>query len=279
MKETLTRKIIYHIILIPVLLYILLPFAWLTVSSFKSKDEIFAAVPTWVIQNPTFDHYLWILSPQGGNLIPFLWNTLFVTSLTMILTMSLALTAGYSLGRYRFPGITLFVFLLFMTQMFQGPLIMIPWYKMASFFQILDTKLVLILIYGTITVPIATFIISGFYRTVPLELEEAAYIDGCSKLRTIWTVSIPLILPGIIAVSVFAFILAWNDYQYSLILTSSINSKTVQVVIMDMMSTIGNANWGGILAGGVLITLPVIILFGFTQRWLIDGLTAGAVKG
>lgn len=279
MNVTLTRKIIDHLLLIPAMLFILIPFAWLTVSSFKDKDEIFAKIPTWIIQKPTLDHYAWILSSSGGNMTPYLINTLIITVLSMIFTMAFCLTSGYALGRYKFPGISLFVILLFITQMFQGPLIMIPWYKMAAFLNILDTKLVLILIYGTITVPICTFVISGFYRTVPVELEEAAFMDGCGKLQTLWRISIPLILPGIVAVSVFSFILAWNDYQYALILSSSIKSKTVQVLIMNFMQMTGNLNWGGILAGGVIITLPVVILFGLTQRLLIDGLTAGGVKG
>jgi len=279
LKEHWTNKIMNYVLLTLVMLFILFPFFWLAVSSVKSKEEIFAKVPTLYIQHFTWDHYVWMISAKGGNLLPYLSNSILITSVSMVVTMLCALTAGYALGRYKFPGLGLFVLLLFITQMFQGPLIMIPWYKMASILSIIDTKLVLILIYGTITIPIAVFMMSGFFRTVPRELEEAAYIDGCNKLQILYKVSFPLILPGMVAVSIFSFILAWNDYQYALILTSSAKAKTVQVLIMEYVQTVGNIDWGGILAGSVIITLPVVILFGFTQRYLIDGLTAGGVKG
>lgn len=273
------RTLIKYILLMLSMIYILFPFAWLVVGSFKPTAEIFTEQPSWIIKDFTIDSYIWMMSSSGGNLLHYLYNTVFITVVCTIMTMFFALTAGYALGRYRFPGISLFILLLFITQMFQGPLIMIPWYKMAGFLGIIDTKLVMVLIYGTITIPIAVFMMSGFFRTVPRDLEEAAYIDGCSKLKTLIKINLPLVTPGIVAVSILSFILAWSDYQYALILTSSPRSKTVQVILMDYATAIGNMDWGGILAGGVLATIPVIILFAFAQKYLIEGLTAGAVKG
>lgn len=273
------NPVIRYLLLFLVMVFILFPFLWLVVSSFKSTDQIFDPVPSWIIRDFTFRHYIWMLSPSGGNLAHYLYNSLVVTLSSMVVTMFFALTAGYAVAKYRFPGRFLFLALLFVTQMFQGPLIMVPWYRMASFLGIIDTKLVLVLIYGTITIPIAVFMMSGFFRTVPKELEEAAYIDGCSKLQTLLKIDLPLVKPGMVAVSILAFILAWNDYQYALILTSSPRSKTVQIVINDYIQAIGNIDWGGLLAGGVIVTIPVIILFGLAQKYLVEGLTSGALKG
>jgi multiple sugar transport system permease protein len=268
-----------HILLALVMIFILFPFAWLVVSSFKSAEQIFEPVPSWIIKDFTFEHYIWMLSADGGNLMNYINNSLVATILTVIITMFIALTSGYAIGRFDFPGKPLFLGLLFATQMFQGPLIMIPWYRMGAFWGILDTKTVLVLIYGTMTIPITVVMMSGFFKTVPIELEEAAYIDGCSKLQTLVKIDLPLVKPGIVAVAIMAFIIAWNDYQYALILTSSPRAKTVQVVITDYMQAIGNIDWGGLLAGGVVVTVPVIIIFGFAQKYLVEGLTQGAIKG
>lgn len=271
--------ILKYTLLSVIMIFILFPFAWLFITSLKSSDEIFSQVPSWIVKKIEWSNYTWILKPSGGNLLHYLMNSFIVTFTSMILTMVLAISSGYSIGRYSFRGKKIFMGLIFLTQLFQGPLIMIPWYKMSSFLRIVDTKLVLILIYGTITVPLATIMMSGFFRTIPNEVREAAYIDGSSAFKTLVQIETPLILPGMVSVSILSFILAWNDYQYALILTSSPKAKTVQILINEMISAIGNMNWGGLMAGGVLVTVPVIIMFGIAQRYMIDGLTAGAVKG
>ena len=156
---------------------------------------------------------------------------------------------------------------------------MIPWYKMAAALGILNTKLVLILIYGTFTIPIGVWLMEGFFAAIPKELEESACVDGCGHLRTFFKIILPLTLPGLVAVAIYSFILCWNDYQYALILTNSMKAKTIQVGIAELMDSMGKQNWGGIMASGVIVTLPVIALFAVVQRYLIGGLTQGSVKG
>lgn len=112
-----------------------------------------------------------------------------------------------------------------------------------------------------------------------MELEEAAAIDGCSRVRTFWNIILPLAKGGLVAITIYSFILAWNDYQYALILTSSDQAKTVQLIINELIGSIGAINWGGIMAMGVVVMIPVVILFALVQKWLIEGLTSGAVKG
>jgi multiple sugar transport system permease protein len=279
MKETLSLRTIKYISLTILMVFTLFPFLWLIDTTFKSTEEMFASTPTWWISNFTFEHYQWALGEQGMNIGKLLSNSIIVCGLTALCTGFIACVSGYGLARFKVPGISLVIILFVLAQMIQGPLIMIPWYKLASAFSILNTKTVLVLIYNTMTIPVAVWIMSGFFKSVPKELEEAAYMDGSTKLNTLFRIMVPMALPGLISVSMYSFILGWNDYQYSLILTNSLAAKTVQVGIAEVMESMGAANWGGILASGVIVILPIIIIFSFIQKLLIEGLTAGGIKG
>tara|TARA_B100000378_G_scaffold278303_1_gene281031 strand:- start:1513 stop:1989 length:477 start_codon:yes stop_codon:yes gene_type:complete len=158
-------------------------------------------------------------------------------------------------------------------------MIMLPWYQVASGLDLLDTKQVLVAIYLTMTVPVGVLIMRGFFDVIPTELEEAASMDGAGRFRTLTRIILPLVTPGLVAIATYSFILAWNDYQYALILTSSYEAKTVQVGIAELLGSLGATNWGGILAASVIVVLPVVVVFAFAQRALIEGLTAGGVKG
>jgi ABC-type glycerol-3-phosphate transport system permease component len=271
--------IIKYLWLFVVMGFALFPFIWLVINSFKPAIEIFTPEPSLKIENPTLDNYKWALGPTGANLIGSLSNSFLTSTITALMTIFFASTCGYALGRMKFKGINLIFILLIVSQMLQGPLIMIPWYKMASFFGIINTKLVLILIYGTSTIPISVWMMSGFYKVIPKDLEEAAMIDGCSPFMAFYKVIFPLGIPGLVSIGLYSFILSWNDYQYALILTSSEKAKTVQIALAELMSFLGKSNWGGILASGVIISLPVIVLFSFIQKFLIEGITKGAIKG
>ncbi len=266
--------------LIVLMFFVLFPFVWLILCSFKTDNEIFSVVPTLFPKNPTVSGYLYAFSPSPGpDLLPYLKNSLFVAIITACLTTFFAATGGYAIGRRNFPGMQTVVIFLMLAQMFQGPVIMVPWYRMAGQLKILNTLQGLILIYLTSTIPISVWLMSGFFKGIPYELEEAAQIDGCSRVRTFWQVILPLAKGGLVSIVIYAFILSWNDYQYALFLTNSKSAMTVQLAIGQLMGSIGVINWSGIMACGVIVTIPVILLFSFIQRYLIEGLTAGAVKG
>lgn len=259
--------------------FLLIPALWLLVSSLKSNNEIFSGAPSWFISSPTFDNYVWALSPKGMNMGQLLVNTITVCTITALLTTVFACLAGYGLVRYRGAGARIVVVGLLLAQMIQGPMIMIPWYKIAVGLQMLDTREILVLIYQTLTIPAAVWLMASFFRAIPEELEEAAAIDGAGRITTMVRIILPMALPGIAAVGLYSFILAWNDYQYALILTSSNDVKTVQIGIGQVMDSLGATNWGGIMAAGIVAIIPVVILFSLVQKALIQGLTAGAVKG
>ncbi len=279
MKESLVQRTANYVWLALLMAFTLLPFAWLIDTTLKPDNEIFLSVPTWIVDNLTWEHYRWALGDAGLRLPRLLLNSIVACGATALITGAISCISGYGLARYKVPGVGLVVVLIVLAQMIQGPLIMIPWYKMAAAFSLLNTKAILVMIYGTLTIPVGVWIMSGFFRTIPTELEEAAAIDGAGKWRTLFTVIIPLALPGIVSIALYAFILGWNDYQYSLILTNSIEAKTVQVGIAELMESMGSTNWGGLLASGVIVILPIIVLFAFIQKYLIEGMTAGSVKG
>jgi len=283
MKDSTLFRVLLSIgkysVLAVVLIFTLGPFAWLVVSSFKPAEEIFRQIPTWYSENFTLANYRWALGPLGANIGRFLSNAFAASAGTALLSLLFAAIGGYSLARYQFPGYKAVSVVLLLAQMFQGPLIMVPWYKMAAALGILNTKLVLALIYGTTTIPVSVWLMSGFYRHVPRTLEEAALVDGCSRLGALWRIIVPSAAPGLVATTLFAFVTAWNDYQYALILTSSDKAKTIQVGISELVGFMGMSNWGGIMASGVLATIPIIFIFAYIQKYLIEGLTAGAVKG
>lgn len=279
-KTSKSGKVIWLIGIVLIMFFVLFPFFWLISCSLKTSNEIFATVPTLIPRTPTFEGYKYAFSASPGpNLLPMLVNSLIVASITAVLTVFFAATGGYVLGRGNFPGKRALTVFILIAQMFQGPVIMVPWYRMAAQLGILNTRIALILIYLTATIPICVWLMSGFVKNIPIELEEAAAIDGCSHFRTFRTIIIPLQKSGLVAITIYAFIIAWNDYQYAMILTNSTKAKTVQLCIGELMGSMGIINWGGIMACGVVVTIPVIVLFSFIQKYLIEGLTAGAIKG
>lgn len=271
-------NICFYLCLAVVMIAMLFPVIWLILCTFKPNDEIFSSTIHLLPVSPTLSAYTYAFNEQN-KLLFYLSNSLIIAALTSVITMFFAATGGYAIGRKHFWGINAIIVFLMIAQMFQGPVIMIPWYKMASSMHILNTKIGLVCIYLTGTIPMGVWMMSGFYKGIAVELEEAASIDGCNRLRAFWSIILPLAKGGLVAITIYSFILAWNDYQYALILSSSDQAKTVQLIIGELIGSIGVINWGGIMAMGVIVTIPVVILFALVQKWLIEGLTSGAVKG
>jgi multiple sugar transport system permease protein len=278
-KKNYMYKVTTYLCLTILLLFILLPYIWMLSSSLKESNAIFNIIPRWIPEKITFENYRWLITPLGPNFVLLTYNSFVIAIITSIITSIIASMGGYALGRFKFPGAVLIGISLLLSQMFQGPLIMVPWYRMAANLGILNTKLVLILIYGTSTIPIGVWLMMGFFKALPKELEEAALVDGATKVQTFSKVVFPLVKPGLVAIFMYSFIICWNDYQYALMLTSSQKGKTIQLGIAELIDSMGRANWGGIMASGVATTIPVIILFAIVQKHLIKGLTAGSIKG
>jgi ABC-type glycerol-3-phosphate transport system permease component len=202
----------------------------------------------------------------------------FVSTLTVVFTMAIATAGAYSLTRFRFYGREKIASLILFTYMFAPIMIIIPFYVLIKKIGIANTHLALIMAYTAFCLPFSLWLLRTFFQSIPLVLEEAALVDGATRLRAVVHVILPLALPGIIATAIFTFILAWNDYIFVRILITSDNLKTLSVGIADLYNATV-IDWGMIMSGGMLITIPVLVCFIFIQRYLIAGWGTGAVKG
>jgi ABC-type glycerol-3-phosphate transport system permease component len=252
------------------------PLLWMLSTSFKPSAEIFATPPAIVPTHPTLDNFIRLLGDT--NFLLFFRNSVVVSLSTVLLTLSVSACGAYGLTRFSFPGREKVAGLILLTYMFAPIMIIIPFYILVKQLGIVNTRLALVLSYTTFCLPFCLWLLRAFFQSIPLELEEAALVDGAHRGRAVWHVVLPLALPGLIAAGIFTFILAWNDFLFALVLITSDELKTLPVGVNDLFNaTI--VDWGLIMAAGVMITAPAVAFFVAVQRYLIQGWGAGGVKG
>lgn len=258
-------------------LILLFPFLWMLSTSIKPDTEIFTLVPHWIPERPTLDNYRFILS---GTTYPLYFrNSLVVSVATMVWCVAVASFGGYALSRFRFRGRTAISMTMLFVQMFPGVLLAIPMFILMRRLGLVNSLASLIITYGTFALPFSTWMLKGYFDTVPVELEEAAAIEGCGPAEALWRIVMPLAAPGLVAVALFAFVTAWQEYLFALTLTRTEEMRTLTVGLALMQGQHGRISWGQIMAGSALASLPTIAIFGFLQRFLVQGFTQGAVKG
>ena len=252
------------------------PFFWMLSTALKPSGEVFATPPRLVPAHATLTNFVRVLLET--NFPTYFKNSLVVSFATVALTLAVSSAGAYGLTRFRFPGREKVAGLILLTYMFAPILIIIPFYILVKQLGIVNTHLALVLSYTTFCLPFCLWLLRAFFQSVPLELEEAALVDGAHRGRAVWHVVLPLALPGIIAAGIFTFILAWNDFLFALVLISSDELKTLPVGVNDLFNaTI--VDWGMIMAAGVMITVPTIGFFVAVQRHLIQGWGSGGLKG
>ena len=252
------------------------PFLWMASTSMKPPAEVFAQPPYFVPKAPTWENF-WRLFTSTNFLIYFR-NSLTVSGLAVLLTMVVGVAGAYSLTRYRYPGREQIAGLILCTYMFAPIMIVIPFFILVKQVGIQNTHLALVLAFASVCLPFALWLLRAFFETIPIELEEAALVDGADRLRAVVYVVLPLALPGVIATSIFTFILAWNDYIFTRILISADELKTLPVGVQDLFHS-ALTDWGLIMAAGVLITIPALAFFIAVQRHLVAGWGSGGLKG
>jgi ABC-type glycerol-3-phosphate transport system permease component len=252
------------------------PFLWMLSTSLKQSSEVFASPPTLVPRHLTLDNFARLFTET--NFATYFGNSLRVSLATVALTLGVSAIGAYGLTRFRFPGRETVAGLILLTYMFAPIMVIIPFYILVKQLGLVNTHLALVLSYTTFCLPFCLWLLRAFFQSVPLELEEAALVDGAHRGRAVWHVVLPLALPGIIAAGIFTFILAWNDFLFALVLISSDELKTLPVGVNDLFNaTI--VDWGMIMAAGVMITLPTVGFFAGVQRYLIRGWGSGGLKG
>jgi multiple sugar transport system permease protein len=274
MRPSRTRAVLTALVLAPVLLWTLFPIYWIASASFKTELSLYAKPPEWLF-TPVLDNYRRVLTN-----IPFadyLANSLVVAVGTTVGSLVLGTLAGYGFARFTFPGARAIRFLVLVTRMAPRMVLVVPYFLVMQRLGLLDTYTGLLVAYVSFALPFSIWLLIGFFADVPLEVEEAGMIDGCSRVGVLLRIVIPIAAPGLVVAAIFAFLVSWNEFLFALILTG-VRAKTLPVVIAGLSTDVGPL-YGDMSAAAVMVMLPNIVMTLVLQRYLVRGLTLGAVKG
>ena len=253
------------------------PVYWMVNSSFLDRNEIRNPVPTWVPFGGDLDNFRTVF--EGEQFLNALKMSLIVTLLTVLVAVLFAFVAAVAVTRFRFRGRMSFVVTLLVIQMIPVEGLFISQYKMLEAMELLNTVVGLTLVYVALVLPFTIWTLRGFVAGVPYELEEAAMMDGCSRTQAFFKVTFPLLAPGLVATGVFGFIQAWNEFTLALVVMTKEESRTLPLWLTTFSDVNRGTDWGAIMAGSTLISIPVVVFFLVVQGRMVAGLTAGAVKG
>ncbi len=251
------------------------PIAWLVLTSFKNRVDVLASPPRFLF-TPQVESYARLLLHQGSTILGNLQNSLAVATATTAVVVLLGTLAAFAFSRYEFRGRSALFLGLLATRLLPPITTVIPLFLLWNRWQLVDTHLGLILIYSGLNAPLAVWMIKAFLDGVPVELEQAAMIDGCSRLGALRRVTLPLAAPGLAATAVFVFVLAWNEFMFAFIFTS-VHAKTMPVIIAQGLGEL-QVEWTDIATLGTVVMLPTVVLTFLAQKHLVKGLTAGALK-
>src|SRR5438552_4064100 len=271
-----TTRMLTIIGLVAFLLIVLVPFWWIASMSFKTYEQIQFATSIYVPKPFIWDNYTVLWSATRFPL--WLSNSVVTAVLVTLITTVVASLAGYAVARLRFPGRELFASLILILYLVPPALLFIPLYRVLAELGATNSLAALFLSYPTFTVPFCTWLLIGFFKALPIELEEAALVDGATRLQALRRVLLPLAAPGIVAAAIFAFTLSWNEFLYALVFIQDERTLTVPVGL-NLLIYGDVFHWGELMAASVITTVPVVTLYMFIHRWMVEGLAAGSVKG
>ena len=282
-------------------LYVLAPIAWLVSSSIQSEAEITSVPPHWIPDHPTLDNFAAIFKTQseaityenrkqgdtatGGfipstaaNLLPSMLNSFLVAVAVVVFNILVAVPAAYALAKIRFIGRTSSIYFMLSTRVIPDIALVVPFFLFVQKLGLMDNLWSLIITYLAITVPFSIFILTGYFESLPDELDKAARVDGCSRLQTLLLVYLPLAVPSLVAVVLFTFLTSWNEFLLALMFTQTPASQTMPIVVASFTSDF-NISFSFINAAGVMAIVPPVLIAIIFERFIVSGLTAGAVKG
>jgi ABC-type glycerol-3-phosphate transport system permease component len=262
-------------VLVVAMAFALAPILWGVSTALKESGAAASFPPRWLPRPMTLDNFSQVLS--GSNLKRYLWNSAIVAVLTILATLAVAVHAGYAAARFRFAGKGQLLFLILATAMIPGICILVPVYLLVVRLNLHNTYLALVLVYTAWQVPTAVWIMRGFFETIQSELEDAALIDGCSRLAAFYRVILPLTQPGMAAVGILVFVDVWNDFLLAYVLTISDDMRLVQSGLYLYITAYG-IEWSKLMAVSILVLLPPAVTFVALQSRFIQGLTTGAIK-
>ncbi len=254
----------------------LFPIVWGVLTSVKFPGDLVSYPPRWIPTSVTLVHYADVF--LNSNMARYFVNSLLVSTFTILLTLLIGTHGGYAASRGQFRGKTALLFIILATIMIPGISVLVPLYMLAARLNLLDTYLVLVLIYTAWQVPTVLWFMKGFFDAISPELEEAAQVDGCSRLQAMYRVILPLTQPGLAAAAILVFVYVWNEFIIALTMSTTDNMRMIPVGLYFYISQFG-VEWGKLMAAVTVAILPIIVLFIILQRRFVQGLTSGAIKG
>jgi multiple sugar transport system permease protein len=267
-----------HIPLVPFILFSLFPFYFMVVTSFKSDGELYdlKAIPFLIQRGATLEHYQLLL--RETPFLTWLFNSVLVSGLATAISIVIAILAAYSLARLRFRGAPSFGTAIFITYLVPTTLLFLPLAQVVNRLGLADSVWALILTYPTFLVPFCTWLLLGYFRTIPQEIEECAMVDGCTRFQALVRIVLPVAIPGIVCAVLFAFTISWNEFIYALTFISSTAQKTTTVGVTAELIRGDIFYWGSLMAGAVLGSIPIVLVYVLFMDYYVSGLTQGAIK-
>jgi multiple sugar transport system permease protein len=277
-SRKLLKKLGIHAMLIPFLIFALFPFYHMALTSLKQNRELYDrnAVPLLIRQGPTLEHYQKLLWETA--FLTWTKNSLMVTLIATTVSLVIGTVAAYALARLKFFGVGSFGTGIFVTYLVPTSLLFLPLAQVVNWLGLGDSKWSLVVTYPTFLVPFCTWLLMGYFRTVPKEVEECAMVDGATRIQALLRIVLPIAVPGLVCAALFAFTLSWNEFIYALTFTSSSDEITASVGVTSELIRGDIYFWGSLMAGAMLGSVPIVILYVFFLDYYVSGLTAGAVK-
>jgi ABC-type glycerol-3-phosphate transport system permease component len=276
MRARSRRQLVLWIATLLALGVTIFPFYWMLNTSLKPATDVFVSPPTFGPSRWTLDAYVSLFAHKP--IARYFVNSLVVSVGSTLLSVLLAALAAYGFTRFFVRGATAFIVLLLFTKMLPETLLIIPYFQLMSSLGLLNTYLALILAYSSFALPFSVWMLIGFFRSIPREIDEAAIMDGASVLQVFFRVILPLARPGLVAVALFTFLIAWNAYVWALVLTTDSSMYVLSVGIANMVGEY-RVQWNELMAAALIAALPVMALYALLERHLVRAITAGAVKG
>ena len=277
-RRPLLRRVAIQMGLLPFLIFALFPFYHMTVTSLKQDRELYDRhdVPLLIRQGPTLEHYTKLL--WDTEFLTWTKNSLMVTIIATGISVLIGTVAAYALARLRFLGVSAFGTGIFVTYLVPTSLLFLPLAQIVNWVGLADSKWALVMTYPTFLVPFCTWLLMGYFRTVPKEVEECAMVDGATRVQALLRIVLPIAIPGLVFAILIAFTLSWNEFIYALTVTYSSEQITASVGVTTELIRGDIYFWGSLMAGAVLGSVPIVILYVFFLDYYVSGLTAGAIK-
>lgn len=263
------------------LVFVLLPFYWMTITSFKQDRNIFdpKANPFWFNMAPTLKHYINLINPDKTDFLIWIQNSMMVAALVTVISVAIGIMAGYSLARLRYKGAETIGTSVFITYLVPPSLLFLPLSHVIGQLGLMETRWAMVISYPTFLVPFSTWLLMGYFRTIPKEIEECALVDGCTRIKALLRIVLPVAIPGIITAALFSFTLAWGEYLYSITFVTDSYEKTIPSAVVGELIRGDVYHWGGLMAGALLGSIPIALIYVIFLDYYVSGLTAGATKG